>query len=319
MEIAGNEENIIISAANLVKTFKEVEAVRGVTFHVFKGECMGLLGPNGAGKTSIVKMIYGFSPITSGELTIFGQDISKKAREIKARIGVVSQEDNLDPDLSVRENLLIYASYFRIKRELAVVRADEVLEFMELTDKAETVVDNLSGGMKRRLTLGRALLNQPELLILDEPTTGLDPYARHLLWQRLRKLKDAGTTMLLTTHYLEEAAQLCDRLVIIHRGKIIETGTPVELIDRYVGKEVLELGLQTKDREPLIKDLGNLIKDYQTLGDQLLLFTNRGEELDKHVTELLKELGLNAFYRRLRTSTLEDVFFKLTGETLKES
>jgi len=308
----------VIDARNLVKRFNDLEAVRGVTFSVSRGECFGLLGPNGAGKTSIVKMTYGFSPITSGELLVFGESVAENARRIKARIGVVPQEDNLDPELTVWENLLVYAGYFRIKREQAHQRAREVLDFMELTAKAQTAVNSLSGGLKRRLTLGRALLNQPELLILDEPTTGLDPYARHLLWQRLRRLKDAGTTMLLTTHYLEEASQLCDRLVILHRGRILEEGSPQELIDLHVGKEVLELEVKDIDRGLLPEDTGGLIKDYHILGDNLLLFTNRGKELTDLISGRAAALGIPLSYRRIRPSNLEDVFLKLTGQTLDE-
>jgi len=306
----------IIFAENLVKRFGNLEAVRGVSFTVSPGECFGLLGPNGAGKTSIVKMVYGFSPITSGDLSVFGESISQHARQVKARIGVVPQEDNLDPELTVVENLLVYAGYFRLKKEIARERAREVLEFMELTEKADTAVNNLSGGMKRRLTLGRALINQPDLLILDEPSTGLDPYARHMVWQRLRKLKEAGTTMLLTTHYLEEASQLCDRLVILHQGKILEEGTPEGLINSHVGKEVLELGVGPEDRSTILAEAADLIKDNQILGDNLLLFTNMGEELAASVARLTATRGIEVNYRRLRPSNLEDVFLKLTGETL---
>jgi lipooligosaccharide transport system ATP-binding protein len=309
--------NAIIYANNLVKKFADIEAVRGVSFSVSRGECFGLLGPNGAGKTSIVKMIFGFSPVTSGELLVFGEKLSKNARAIKARIGVVPQEDNLDPDLSVWDNLMVYAGYFRINRADAVTRATEILELMELTEKADTAVNNLSGGMKRRLTLGRALINKPELLILDEPTTGLDPYARHLLWQRLRKLKETGTTMLLTTHYLEEASQLCDRLVILHRGRILEEGTPQKLIDTHVGKETLELDLSPKFREQVLEGADSLIKGQNILGDNLLLFSNKGAELSKFIAQKAAALGIELNYRQLRPSTLEDVFLKLTGETLK--
>lgn len=236
----------IVSAQKLTKKFGEFPAVKGIDFTVNRGECFGLLGPNGAGKTSIVKMIYGFSPISSGELYVLGENVMHKARYIKAKIGVVAQEDNLDPELTVRDNLLVYASYFRLNKAVAKRRTEEVLEFMSLQEKAFDIVEHLSGGLKRRLTIGRALINEPELLILDEPTTGLDPYARHLVWQRLRKLKENGTTMILTTHYLEEASQLCDRLIIIHRGQILEAGTPNELIERHVGQIAIELGIDSK-------------------------------------------------------------------------
>ncbi|PKM45446.1 MAG: ABC transporter [Firmicutes bacterium HGW-Firmicutes-8] len=315
MNTSAGTSNEIIYAEDLVKHFNGFAAVRGVTFSVSRGECFGLLGPNGAGKTTIVKMIYGFSPVTSGELRVFGQNIAGAARDIKARIGVVPQEDNLDPELSVLENLLVYASYFRMNKELALTRAGEVLDFMELTEKSSTEVNNLSGGMKRRLTLGRALINEPEILILDEPTTGLDPYARHLVWQRLGRLKEAGTTMLLTTHYLEEASQLCDRIVIIEGGQILEEGSPQALIDLHVGKDVLELGVSAKTREALLPDVSHLIKDHQLLGDKLLLFTDRGEELANLISGKLTGLDSHLFYR-LRPSNLEDVFLKLTGSTL---
>ena len=239
-----------------------------------------------------------------------------KARDIKAKIGVVPQEDNLDPELSVLDNLLVYAGYFRIKKHTSRQRAMEILEFMDLTEKSDQVVERLSGGLKRRLTIGRALINRPELLILDEPTTGLDPYARHMVWQRLRRLKEAGTTMLLTTHYLEEASQLCDRLIIIHRGEIMEQGTPGELIERHVGKEALVLGADHLRRDSLADGLDELIKARHILGDDLVLFTDHGRALSERIGEAAKNLGISLDYHRLRPTNLEDVFLKLTGETL---
>lgn len=318
MSTAVNNVNNIIYAEQLVKRFGDFAAVRGVTFAVRAGECFGLLGPNGAGKSSIVKMVYGFSPVTQGTLRVFGEDVTKDARRIKARIGVVPQEDNLDPELSVRDNLLVYAGYFRIPRQEAERRASQVIEFMELTEKAGTSVNSLSGGLKRRLTLGRALLNQPEILILDEPTTGLDPYARHMLWQRLRRLKESGTTMLLTTHYLEEASQLCDRLVILHKGMILEEGSPEDLIAQYAGREALELGVNPNHIDQLLADLDDLAKGHQVLGDVLVIFTDRGEELSRLISNRAVERAIPINYRRLRPSNLEDVFLKLTGETLQE-
>ena len=309
--------NVAVLARELVKSFGDFKAVQGVNFEVRGGECFGLLGPNGAGKTSIVKMMYGFSPVTSGKLDVFGQGIRTGSRNIKARIGVVPQEDNLDPELSVRENLLVYAGYYRMKRELANRRAEDILDFMELTDKANEAVEHLSGGLKRRLTIGRALINQPDLLILDEPTTGLDPYARHLVWQRLRRLKDSGTTMILTTHYLEEASQLCDRLIILHRGQIREEGSPHDLIHRHVGKDALELGVDPIKRELLTEGSPDLIKSWQTLGDDLVLFSDRGRELSDWIALRAVELGLTLDYHRLRPTNLEDVFLKLTGESLE--
>ncbi len=314
-----NDSSNIIQAENLIKKFGDFEAVRGVSFGVKAGECFGLLGPNGAGKTSIVKMVYGFSPVTKGSLRVFGVDVMREARRIKARIGVVPQEDNLDPELSVWDNLLVYAGYFRINRQEAERRAQQVMEFMELTEKAKTAVDSLSGGLRRRLTLGRALLNQPEILVLDEPTTGLDPYARHMLWQRLRRLKESGTTMLLTTHYLEEASQLCDRLVILYKGTILEEGSPEGLIDQYVGKEALELGVNSNCTDQLLDGIGELAKGHQRLGDVLVVFSNLGQELTRVISNRAVERGIPINYRRLRPSNLEDVFLKLTGETLQES
>lgn len=311
------EENIV-RAKNLVKRFEDFTAVKGIDLYVKKGECFGLLGPNGAGKTSIVKMIHGFSPVSAGQLEVFGQDVSRHARDIKARIGIVPQEDNLDPDISVQDNLLVYAGYFLINKEVAKERAEEILEFMDLNSKAGEVVEHLSGGLKRRLTLGRALINKPEFIILDEPTTGLDPYARHLVWQRLRRLKEAGTTMLLTTHYLEEASQLCDRLVILHQGQVLEQGTPQELIDRHVGKEALELGL-IGDREQLLAGVEELVKGIHSMGDELLLYTDHGQALSELVSQCAAKLGISITYRRIRPANLEDVFLKLTGESLRES
>lgn len=314
--MSGQNNDKVVIARGLVKRFGDFEAVKGVDFTVSRGECFGLLGPNGAGKTSIAKMIYGFSPVTAGKLEVFGEDIMTRARSIKSRIGVVPQEDNLDPELSVRENLIIYAGYFQMKRDLAGGRADEILAFMDLSDKSGAVVEHLSGGLKRRLTIGRALINQPELLILDEPTTGLDPYARHLVWQRLRKLKEMGTTMLLTTHYLEEASQLCDRLIILHLGKILEHGKPEELVVRHVGQEALELGVNTSQRDLLIKGSEDLIRAWQTLGDDLVIYTDHGRQIAVFVAERAAGLGITISYQRLRPTNLEDVFLKLTGETL---
>lgn len=310
------DENII-TATNLVKNFAGLEAVKGLNLTVNRGECFGLLGPNGAGKTSFVKMVHGFSPVTSGSLEVFGLDINRYGREIKAKIGVVPQEDNLDPELTVFNNLLVYAGYFRINKKTARERAAEILEFMELTGKSKALVDQLSGGLKRRLTIGRALINRPELLILDEPTTGLDPYARHLVWQRLRKLKKMGITMLLTTHYLEEVSQLCDRLIILHKGQILEEGAPLELIERHVGGKALELGVKLEEHNVLLERAGELLKAHHVLGDILILFTNNGSELEQRIASGAQSLGVSLPYRRLRSTNLEDVFLKLTGETFK--
>lgn len=305
-----------VIAKNLTKKFADFIAVKGVDFSVHKGECFGLLGPNGAGKTSIVKMIYGFSPISSGELLVLGENIMSDARKIKTKIGVVAQEDNLDPELTVRDNLVVYAGYFRLDKKIAERRADEVLEFMSLQEKAGDVVEHLSGGLKRRLTIGRALINEPELLILDEPTTGLDPFARHLVWQRLRKLKENGTTMILTTHYLEEASQLCDRLIILHRGQILERGTPGELIGRHVGQTAIELGVRPDWQDIICPLEETLCKARHALEDHLVLFTDDGTKLAELIEKRVKEYGIALNYQRVRPTNLEDVFLKLTGETL---
>lgn len=318
----------VVKARGLTKFFDRLEAVKGIDFDVCRGECFGLLGPNGAGKTTTVKMIYGFSPVSAGTLEVLGLDITQKAREIKSRLGVVAQDDNLDPQLTVLENLVVYAGYFHIAKQEAIRRAQEMLDFMELGEKAGVKVEHLSGGMKRRLAIARALINQPEMLILDEPTTGLDPQARHLVWQRLRRLKEQGATLLLTTHYLEEASQLCDRLVIIHRGKILEQGDPPSLITRHVGREVLELTparlFDTGDEAARAGQLGELgqelagragalVKSRQVLGDTLFLYTEGGTELLSRIKSTAYEFS----HQHLRPATLEDVFLKLTGRGLQ--
>jgi lipooligosaccharide transport system ATP-binding protein len=309
----------VILAEKLVKKYGDFEAVKGVNFSVRPGECFGLLGPNGAGKTSIVRMIYGFSPVTAGVLKIFGDDIMRRPRAIKARLGVVPQDDDLDPALSVRENMIVHAGYFRLDRRVAMKRTEEILGFMDLSDKIDEPVENLSGGLKRRLAIGRGLINQPELLLLDEPTTGLDPYARHLVWQRLRRLKEEGTTILLTTHYMEEASQLCDRLIIVHQGEIVDQGRPGELIERRLGKEALELGMSDHSFDSLLAGCELLIKSRQQVGEDLVLYTNQGMELLDKVSAEASRRQIALRYRRLRPSNLEDVFLQMTGEPLGES
>lgn len=306
-----------ISARNLVKRFGDFTAVDSVSFSVAQGECFGLLGPNGAGKTSIARMIIGFSPLTEGSLLVLGQDIRKSARVIKARLGVVAQEDNLDPELTVKENLLVYANYFGIPRAEARTRAEEILTFMDLSAKSEAIVDELSGGLKRRLTIGRALINRPELLILDEPTTGLDPYARHLVWHKLRQLKEKGTTMLLTTHYLEEASQLCDRLIIISRGRIVVEGRPEALIEEHVGSFSLEIGIDPQWHETVLAWSAPYLKTFQRIEDNLFLYSDQGQALVENLTPKTADHPLPLSYQRLRPTNLEDVFLKLTGETLQ--
>ncbi len=302
----------IIETKDLVKNYDDFRAVDGISFTVSSGECFGLLGPNGAGKSTTVKMITGLSPITSGSLKVFGLDVVTGSRLIKEKLGVVAQEDNLDPELTVIENMLVYAGYFKLPRKEAQRRAAELLAFMELENKSDTVVDHLSGGMKRRLTIARALINSPELLLLDEPTTGLDPHARHMVWQKIRNLKEAGTTVLLTTHYLEEASQLCDRLVFIFEGKIVAEGQPKDLIIQHIGSEVLELGGGDFDKaEDSLSQLA-CVQGSQVIGDHLHVFCADGHELK----ERLKALALPFSYQYLRPANLEDVFLKLTGHSL---
>ncbi len=317
--MANDTKNKVIHAKNLTKCFGTFTAVNGVNFSVSRGECFGLLGPNGAGKTSIASMIFGFSPLTEGKLLVLGQDIETEARKIKAQLGVVAQDDNLDPELTVRENLLVYATYFSIQPATAFQRSADILDFMDLSAKADSVVQELSGGMKRRLTIGRALINQPELLILDEPTTGLDPYARHIVWQRLRQLKEKGTTMLLTTHYLEEASQLCDRLMIINAGSILAEGTPFNLIETHVGQFALELEIEAQWYNKIEQWCSPLLKTSQKIGNTLILFSDQGQALTDKITTFFANNKIIPSYQRLRPTNLEDVFLKLTGKTLDTS
>ena len=304
----------IIHARGLTKRFSDLVAVNGIDLTVKAGECFGLLGPNGAGKTSTIRMISCVSPLTSGELFVDGMDVTTSGREIKARLGVVSQEENLDPDLSVQQNLLVYARYFDIPRSEAEQRTEEVLDLFQLGDRRNEVVDNLSGGMKRRLIIARALINQPSILVLDEPTTGLDPQARHLVWRKLRLLQSQGTTMLLTTHNMEEAAHLCDRLVMMHLGEILAEGTPAELIEREVGRQVLELRLEGVKRDAALELLRR--HDGLKLEDVEELIYVYGHSQDWAI--VLKELAEFRQGVRLREATLEDVFLQLTGRGLFE-
>lgn len=235
------QSEVLIEARGLTKKFGDLMAVDNIDFQVFKGECFGFLGPNGAGKTTTMKMINCVLPLTAGTLTVAGMDVTRQPREIKTLIGVAPQEDNLDPDFTVLHNLVVYARYFDIPKAVAQKRAEDLLKFVQLEEKRNVLIDQLSAGMKRRLILARALINEPQILILDEPTTGLDPQARHLIWDKVRSLQRQGVTIVLTTHYMEEATQLCDRLLIMDNGKIIEEGTPAVLIKKHVGEEVLEV------------------------------------------------------------------------------
>ncbi|MEQ8190968.1 MAG: ATP-binding cassette domain-containing protein [Candidatus Eremiobacterota bacterium] len=305
-------EKTVVTGKKLTKKYKDFTAVDSIDFEVLQGECFGFLGPNGAGKTSTMKMIYGFSPVTDGELTVLGMNVRSSMRDIKSRLGVVPQEDNLDPDLNVLKNLLVYARYFDIPGNTALETARENLELFQLWDRRTSRIRELSGGMKRRLVIARALINRPDLLILDEPTTGLDPQARHLVWQKLRHLRRQGTTMILTTHYMDEAAQLCDRLVVMDKGKILALGSPQELIDTYVKPEVIELHMNEEIKEDILKKLPENLQ-IEDIGDTLYIYCNDANSVRQ--TIFLK--GADRVLQR--SATMEDVFLKLAGHTLNEA
>jgi lipooligosaccharide transport system ATP-binding protein len=304
--------NSLILARQLTKRFGDLLAVDGIDFEVAKGEAFGFLGPNGAGKTSTMRMIGGVSPVTSGLLTIFGLDPAQHGPTIRARLGVVPQADTLDLELTVRENLIIYSRYFDLSWREGARRADELLEFVQLNERSRDKVDELSGGMKRRLTIARALINSPELLLLDEPTTGLDPQARHLVWDRLYRLKQRGVTLVLTTHYMDEAEQLCDRLVVMDKARIAAVGSPRELIDKYSTREVLELRFPIDEQPPLDGKLNDLAERIEVLPDRVLLYTSDGDE----AIAAVHRRGLRPETALVRRSTLEDVFLRLTGRSL---
>jgi lipooligosaccharide transport system ATP-binding protein len=301
-------------ARDLKKCYDGFEAVKGVDFEVQQGECFGFLGPNGAGKTTTMKMIYGAVIPTDGELDVAGLDVRSCEREIKRRIGVVPQENNLDDELKVKENLLVYGRYYDLPRKLALQRAEELLEFVELTEKSESQVDQLSGGMKRRLLIARALINDPEIVVLDEPTTGLDPQARHLVWDRLRALTVEGKTLVLTTHYMEEAARLCDRLVIMEGGLIIAEGSPRELIEEHVSPQVLEFRVSPEELERLRPVVEAASDAVERTGEALLAFTADADAL----TERVRASGVDVANIVYRQAGLEDVFLRLTGRRLIE-
>jgi lipooligosaccharide transport system ATP-binding protein len=302
-----------VVAHALVKRFGEFEAVRGIEFQVGQRQCFGFLGPNGAGKTTTMRMISCSSPPTAGELEVLGLPV-ERGRDIKRRLGVVPQENNLDEEVSVLDNLLIYARYFDIPRRIAGPTADELLHFVALQDKREWQIERLSGGMKRRLLVARALMNEPDILILDEPTTGLDPQARHLVWEKLRSLKRQGVTLLMTTHYMDEAAQLCDRLVIMHEGRILVEGAPRDLVARETSPQVIEVFDPDPELTPSLEDLQGLADRSERLADRLLLYTGEGEALLQKVRAVVPDPG--AVW--LRGATLEDVFLKATGRGLLE-
>jgi lipooligosaccharide transport system ATP-binding protein len=305
-------EGAMISARGLRKSFGDFEAVRGIDVEVRRGESFGFLGPNGAGKSSTMRMIAAVSPPSGGELRVLGLDPADDGPRIRARLGVCPQEDTLDTELTVRENLLIYGRYFGIARREVATRADELLAFFQLGEKRNEKVDNLSGGMKRRLTIARSLVNDPDLLLLDEPTTGLDPQARHTLWDKLFRLKQQGVTLVLTTHYMDEAEQLCDRLVVMDGGRIAAEGSPLELIREHSTREVAELRFGVGEHAGLAASVEDLAERVEVLPDRLLLYTHDGEEALARV----HERGLTPVAVLVRRATLEDVFLRLTGRTL---
>jgi lipooligosaccharide transport system ATP-binding protein len=309
------DADILIRARGLSKRFGEFTAVDGIDFEVRRGEAFGFLGPNGAGKSSTMRMIGCVSPPSAGELTIFGLDPLTHGPAIRARLGVCPQEDTLDVELTVRENLLIYGRYFGLPRSVIAERTDRLLEFVQLTERAGDQVEPLSGGMKRRLTIARSLINEPEVLILDEPTTGLDPQARHVVWDRLFRLKQQGVTLLLTTHYMDEAEQLCDRLVVMDGGKIAASGSPRELIEAYSTPEVLELRFPISDHEQAAEKVADVTADrLEVLADRILLYVADGDA----ALAAVRRLGLEPVTSLVRRSTLEDVFLRLTGRRLED-
>jgi lipooligosaccharide transport system ATP-binding protein len=303
-----------VRASGLVKRFGTFEAVRGIDVEVRHGEAFGFLGPNGAGKSTTMRMIGGVSPRTAGELSVFGMDPDRHGPHIRARLGVVSQENNLDPELTVRQNMYVYGRYFGLSKPALRAKTDELLAFVQLSDRADSEVEPLSGGMKRRLTIARSLINGPELLLLDEPTTGLDPQARHLLWDKLFRLKQTGVTLLVTTHYMDEAEQLCDRLVVMDDGRIVAAGSPAELIGRYATREVLELRFAPGEQEAAAATVADLPDRIEVLPDRLLLYTADGEA----TLAAAHAAGARPVSSLVRRSTLEDVFLRLTGRSLVE-
>jgi lipooligosaccharide transport system ATP-binding protein len=308
------DDGVLIHAAGLIKRFGDFVAVDGIDFEVRRGEAFGFLGPNGAGKTSTMRMIGCTSAPTDGLLSVIDMDTVAESTQIKSRIGVVPQIDNLDIELSVRENLEMYARYFDVSRSEAAERIDELLDFVQLTEKETSRVESLSGGMKRRLTIARALVNRPELLLLDEPTTGLDPQARHLVWDRLYRLKQRGVTLVITTHYMDEAEQLCDRLVVMDKAEIVAEGSPRELIVGYCTREVLELRLSDANRDRLKGSVDGLVERVEWLPDRVLLYTETGEA----TLAAIHDGGIQTETALVRRSSLEDVFLMLTGRTLVE-
>ena len=306
---------ILVNARGLTKRFGGFTAVNGIDFELYRGEAFGFLGPNGAGKSSTMRMLACVSPPSGGSLEILGMDPVRDGSRIRGRLGVVPQEDTLDVELTVRENLLVYGRYFGLPRAVIKERTDQLLEFVQLSDRGKAKVDDLSGGMKRRLTIARSLINEPDIIILDEPTTGLDPQARHVVWDRLYRLKQRGVTLILTTHYMDEAEQLCDRLVVMDHGVFAASGTPRELIDTYSTPEVLELRFPLDSHEQAAEKLKDLHAERrEVLADRILLYTRDGDA----ALAAVRRLGLEPLTSLVRRSTLEDVFLHLTGRRLED-
>ena len=310
---AASSEDMIV-ATSLTKTYGDFVAVDGVNFTVRRGESFGLLGPNGAGKSTTMKMIAATSQRTGGELSILGKDPNTQGPEIRAHLGVVPQQDNLDRELKVWENLMVYGRYFGLSRKWLKGKIEELLDFAQLVDKRNAKTEELSGGMKRRLTIARGLVNEPEILLLDEPTTGLDPQARHILWDRLFRLKEQGVTLVITTHYMDEAEQLCDRLMVMDKGKIMAEGSPAELIKKYSSKEVLEVRFGSDNNAVVAEKLKGIGERLEVLPDRILIYAESGEKC----LEQIVKLGLEPVTSLVRRSSLEDVFLRLTGRTLVE-
>jgi len=302
----------IISARGLYKRYKDLIAVDHIDFDIWEGETFGFLGPNGAGKTTTMKMLYCFILPDGGTLAVGDFDVVKNPRQVKAILGVVHQEDSLDPDLSVKENLNTYARYFDIPKNISSPRADQLIEMMSLTEKRDTIIEELSGGMKRRLMIIRGLINNPRILILDEPTTGLDPQARHLVWQKLRALKKSGITIILTTHYMEEAAQLCDRLVMMHNSKINASGTPESLIAQYASQEVVEIRDPEEQLAVKLESLLNVSDTFERTDDTIYIYARDSSD----VMNRLQNYSHGGLLKR--RANLEDVFLKLAGRNLKD-
>jgi lipooligosaccharide transport system ATP-binding protein len=303
---------VAIIAKDLTKKYDEFIAVNGISFGIEEGECFGFLGPNGAGKTTTIKMVHCVSPVTSGSVTVFGETAGLNNRKIRKLTGVIPQEINLDSGLTVYENLMVFSSFFDTPKNEARKRVDELLGFVELEAKKNSRIDELSTGMKRRLLIARALLNKPRLIIADEPTTGLDPQARHLIWQRLRLLKSQGATLILTTQYMEEAEQLCDRLVIMYEGKILIQGSPRQLVADQIGREVVEIRIAKEEDDRLLSLFSGSVCGHERAGDTLYFYCREGHDMMK------KMVDLNLQNVRNRPATLEDVFLKLTGRSLIE-